>query len=129
MKKQLKMRTQHSQRHSTLNNIRLKVRQYDPDFKKKVAIFAERRGNQEAKRRFGVNESNIRRWKKIYKENVAEKTVVPNTVGSKNSKRKAAVNEDVPSIIGMEKSYMPFQIISVTYLMSMGVFTRLKFET
>lgn len=95
------MKSQHSQKHSAENNIRIKSRQYDSDFKKKVAIFAERKGNQEAKRRFGVSESNIRRWKKIQREHVAEKVaVLRNSVGNKNSKRKSAVIEDVPSQIG-----------------------------
>lgn len=97
------MRTQHSQKHSTGTNIRLKTRHYEPDFKKKVAMFAEHKGNQEAKRRFGVSESNIRRWKKIFKEHVGEKVAVQNTVSNKNSKRKVTAIEDVPNKLGMEK--------------------------
>lgn len=97
------MKTQHSQKHSTGNNIRLKTRHYELDFKKKVALFAERKGNQEAKKRFGVSESNIRRWKKIHKDHVSDKSTLRNTVNNKNSKRKAPAIEDVPNQIGMVK--------------------------
>lgn len=94
------MKPQHSQKHSTEKSIRLKSRHYDPDFKKKVALFAENKGNQEAKRRFGVSESNIRRWKKIQKEHVIEK-VATRKVVNKNSRRRNAVVQDVPNRIGM----------------------------
>lgn len=97
------MKPQHSQKHSMVeNSIRLKSRQYDIDFKKKVALFAERRGNQEAKRRFGVNESNIRRWRKIYRDHVVEKVAVRQAVANRNTKRKTGVKQDVPNKIGMK---------------------------
>lgn len=95
------MRLQHSQKHSTEKSIRLKSRIFDPEFKKKVALFAENKGNQEAKRRFGVSESNIRRWKKIQKEHVFEKAAVRNAGIKKNSKKRNSIVEDVPNRIGM----------------------------
>lgn len=113
------MKAQHSQKHSTENNIRIKSRQYDPDFKKKVATFAERKGNQEAKRRFGVSESNIRRWKKIQREHVAEKVaVLRNSVGNKNSKRKTTLIEDVPSQIGMKKRLCSYLLVLTRFFYS-----------
>lgn len=96
------MKGQHSQKHSMENSIRLKSRHYDIDFKKKVALFAERRGNQEAKRRFGVNDSNIRRWRKIYRDNVGEKVGVRQAVVNRNTKKKTVVAQGVPNKIGMK---------------------------
>lgn len=46
----------------------IRIRQctvYEPDFKKAVVLFAEQKGTSEAKKRYGISESNIRRWRKI----------------------------------------------------------------
>lgn len=97
------MRTHHSQKHSMENTVvRFKPKHYDPEFKKKVVSFAERRGNQEAKRRFGVNESNIRRWRKIQRDLALEKAAGRNVVATKKPRRKQVVVEDIPNKIGME---------------------------
>lgn len=97
------MKTQHSQKHSIENTVvRFRARHYEPEFKKKVVSFAERRGNQEAQRRFGVSESNIRRWRKIQRDLVLEKAVGRNVVGNKQPRRKRAVAKDIPNKIGME---------------------------
>lgn len=95
------MKLQHSQKYSTEKSVRIKSKNYDPEFKKKVALFAENKGNQEAKRRFGVSESNIRRWKKIHKENVIEKVAVLNASIKIKSNRRHAIVEDIPNMIGM----------------------------
>lgn len=97
------MRLQHSQNPSTEKSIRTKCRNYDPEFKKKVALFAENKGNQEAKRRFGISESNIRRWKKLQKEHVIEKVAFRKASIKKKSKRRNAIVEDIPNKIGMIK--------------------------
>lgn len=97
------MRTQHSPKHSIENTVvRFKVRHYEPEFKKKVVSFAERRGNQEAHRRFGVNESNIRRWRKIHRELALEKATGRNAVGNKKPRKKRTVAKDIPNKLGME---------------------------
>lgn len=80
----------------------MKLRHYEPDFKKKVAVFAQRKGNQAAKKRFGVSDSNIRRWKKIQNDNL-DKAVVKNTIRSKNPKRKSGIQEEIQNKLGMVK--------------------------
>lgn len=99
---QLNMKNQQTQKHSVESKIRFATRKYEPEFKRKVAIFAERRGNQEAKRRFGVSESNIRRWKKIHRDHLAEKGNLKNVVGNKNLRPKNKKAEEIPNIIGMK---------------------------
>lgn len=57
------------------NNKRLKIRQcssYEPDFKKAVVLYAEQKSTSEAKRRYGISESNIRRWRRL-KDDILEK--------------------------------------------------------
>lgn len=103
------MRAQHSQKHSVDPPNRVRVRHYEPDFKRKVALFAQRKGNQAAKKRFGISESNIRRWRKIQKESVAEKVALKSTVGNKNSKRK---NEDIPNKIGNAYNFIIMNLFS-----------------
>ncbi|XP_019875972.2 uncharacterized protein LOC109603910 isoform X1 [Aethina tumida] len=49
---------------------------YAPDFKKSVILFAEKKGNREARRRYGVCESNIRRWRRL-KPEIIEKAAMP----------------------------------------------------
>ncbi|KAG5878379.1 hypothetical protein JTB14_020615 [Gonioctena quinquepunctata] len=52
----------------TNNKDVLKRRQcavYDPEFKKVVVLYAEQKTNKEARRKYGVSESNIRRWRRI----------------------------------------------------------------
>lgn len=94
------MKTQ--QKHSIENAVvRFKARHYEPEFKKKVVSFAERRGNQEAQRRFGVSESNIRRWRKIQRDLALEKAAGRKAVANK-PRRKRAVAKDIPNKIGME---------------------------
>lgn len=57
------------------------VSMYDPAFKKAVILYAEKKSNSEAQRRFGIHESSIRRWRKI-KADILEKAKKP----SKRSK-------------------------------------------
>lgn len=68
----MKSKTKHR---GNKNNKRLRIRQcssYEPDFKKAVVLYAEQKSTSEAKRRYGISESNIRRWRRL-KNDILEK--------------------------------------------------------
>ncbi|KAJ8953714.1 hypothetical protein NQ314_007324 [Rhamnusium bicolor] len=70
-----------SKHRSNKNNKRLTIRQctsYEPDFKKAVVLYAEQKSTSEAKRRYGISESNIRRWRRL-KNDILEKASQPKT--------------------------------------------------
>ncbi|XP_060534257.1 uncharacterized protein LOC132706761 isoform X2 [Cylas formicarius] len=48
------------------------VAQYEPSFKKAVILYAEQKSTSEAKKRYGISESNIRRWRRL-KAQILEK--------------------------------------------------------
>ncbi|KAJ8956243.1 hypothetical protein NQ318_014975 [Aromia moschata] len=72
VKKKMKAKSKHR---SNKNGKRLQIRQcsyYEPDFKKAVVLYAEQKSTSEAKRRYGISESNIRRWRRL-KNDIMEK--------------------------------------------------------
>ena len=46
-------------------NPQLLQTRYPHEFKRRVVLYAEKFSNREAERKFGISESNIRRWKKL----------------------------------------------------------------
>lgn len=38
---------------------------YEPSFKRSVILYAEQKSNQEARRRYGISEETIKRWRKL----------------------------------------------------------------
>lgn len=41
---------------------------YEPAFKRVVILYAEKKGNQEAHKRYGITEETIRRWRRLRDE-------------------------------------------------------------
>ncbi|KAJ8984152.1 hypothetical protein NQ317_017803 [Molorchus minor] len=69
------MKSNKSKHRANKTGKRIKIRQcsyYEPDFKKAVVLYAEQKSTSEAKRRYGISESNIRRWRRL-KNDIIEK--------------------------------------------------------
>lgn len=50
------------------NRVNVKTTHYDREFKQRVIVYAEKTSNREAEKRYGISESNVRRWRKLKEE-------------------------------------------------------------
>lgn len=54
--------------HTRWSRVNVKTTHYDREFKQRVVLFAERYSNREAEKKYGISESNVRRWRKLRNE-------------------------------------------------------------
>lgn len=50
------------------SRVNVKTTHYDREFKQTVVLFAESTSNREAEKKYGISESNVRRWRKLKDE-------------------------------------------------------------